>query len=36
MVKTVCVSQMVVVLTITEICYLVVGLYDDLLGSLSY
>ena len=29
-------AQMVVVLTIKEIRYLVGGLFDDLLGSLSY
>ena len=36
MVKIVGVSQMAVVLTIKEISYLVVGLFDDLVGPLLY
>ena len=36
MVKIVGVTQMVVVLTHKEMSYLLVGLLDDLVGSLSY
>ena len=36
MVKIVGVSQMVVVLTIKEMNYLVVGLFDDLVAPLLY
>ena len=36
MVKIVGVSQMVVVLTIKEMNYLVVGLFDDFVGPLFY